>query len=95
MKNNYPPVTYPRLPCDIHLGGSTAQFLNWGKENLSKEEFIESIKSALISKARTKPLVMSRRLACLIGLTYDKLSADTYILDCVIAAFYKVEMELS
>lgn len=95
MSSNYPPITYPRLPCDIHLGGSTAQFLTWGKENLSKENFVESIKKALMYKAKTKPLLMSRRLACLIGLTYDKLKADPYLLDCIITAFYKVELELS
>ncbi len=85
------PLPWARLPCDIHLGGSTAQFLTYGKRQLTQNQFIDSIKKALIHKAKSKPFVLARRFGCLIGLIYDKLEGDEYILNSVITAFYQLE----
>ena len=85
------PLPWSRLPCDIHLGGSTAQFLTWGREQLSQDAYVRSIKKALIFKAKSNPTLLARRLACLLGLTYDKLHGDDYILNSIFAAFYQIE----
>jgi len=37
---------------------------------------------------------MARRLGALIGLTYDQLEGDQYILDCIIEAFNNVEKSI-
>lgn len=74
------------LTCDIQLGGSTTQFLEWQKRNVTKQEFIACIKNAITYRAKTLPYKQARRAACLIGVTYDQLGGDTYILDCICAA---------
>jgi len=83
------------LTSDINLGGSTLQFLTWGKRNLSKIEFIRSIELNLKFKAKTKPTRIARRLASLVGVTYDLLKGDDYTLDCIIEAFNRVEKEMN
>ena len=75
-----------RLTCDIKLGGCTSQFLEWHKRNTSKPEFINALISAITYKAKTLPHKQARRAACLIGLVYDQLDADEYLLDCIISA---------
>jgi len=77
-----------KLQCDIKLGGSTTQFLTYGKRQSSEKEFIRSINKALYYRAKTRPKKLATRLACLIGITYDQLDGDQYILDCIISAFY-------
>ena len=80
-----------RLHCDINLGGCTEQFLTYNKRTATKEQFIKNLEGAISYRAKTKPFKMARRLACLIGLTYDKLEGDHYILDCIITAFNNLE----
>lgn len=93
--NNLPLIHWSPLPCDIHLGSSTAQFLTYHERNSTETEFINALKKALSYKAKTKPTKMARRLGCLIGLTYDKLDGNNYILSCIITAFTQLEQELT
>ncbi len=90
-----PLITWSMLHCDIHLGNSTAQFLTYHKNNSTETVFVEALKKALAYKAKTKPTKMARRLGCLIGLTYDKLNGDSYILNCIITAFTQLEQEMT
>ncbi len=76
-----------KLHCDIKLGGCTKQFLTYGKRVDNKEDFILAINKALYYRAKTKPEKLARRFGCLIGITYNQLDGDEYILDCIIAAF--------
>lgn len=75
------------LTCDIKLGGSTYQYLDWGKRNLSRTEFITSLVKALGYKSKTVPKKLARRFGCLIGIIYSEFNGDDYLLDCVIEAF--------
>lgn len=80
------------LPCDIRGNKkSTSEFLAVNAKELSRQEFVRQLKEAICDKAKTRPLKMARRLGSLIGVTYDQLGGDTYILDCIIEAFQAAE----
>ena len=81
-----------RLTCDIRLGGSTSQFLTYNKRVNSREQFVENVISAIIYRAKTKPYKQARRSVCLIGLIYDQLDGDEYLLDVVIEAINKLSV---
>ncbi len=80
-----------KLHCDIVLGGSTKQYLTYHKRTSTKDQFVAGLEKALSYRAKTKPCKMARRLGSLIGLTYDQLEGDPYILDCIITAFNNLE----
>ena len=79
------------LVCDINLGGSTYQYLDWSKRNLSKAAFVGALTKALSYRAKTRPKKLAKRFGCLIGIIYSEFNGDAYLLDCVIEAFHKVE----
>lgn len=79
------------LTCDIKLGGSTSQYLDWSKRNLSRAEFIDSLVKALGYRSKTVPKKLARRFGCLIGIIYSEFNGDDYLLDCVIEAFNKLK----
>lgn len=76
-----------KLICDITLGGSTTQFLEWHKRNSNQDQFIYVLNKALYYRAKTKPVKLASRLGALIGLVYDQFEGDSYMLDCIITAF--------
>ena len=57
-----------RLRCDIELGGSTTQYLEWADRNISSSDFVDSLKKQLQYKAKTKPALMAKRSAVLVSL---------------------------
>ena len=83
------------LLCDIQLGGSTKQYLEWNKKNRTESEFIGAIEKSLLHKAKTKPALMATRSAALIGVTYDLLDGDSYILDCICSAIRNIGKKFS
>ncbi len=82
-----------RLPCEIQLGGSTKQYLEWDKRNLTKEQCVEHIKGSLQNKCRTNPARMAVKAASLIGVVYDLLDGDEWLLDCICAALSELRKE--
>ena len=85
-----------RLICDIQLGGSTKQFLTWNKSNLSRSEFVETLKGALCYRAKTKPTKIARRMTALTGVILTDLQGEQdYYLDVLIEAFTELEKELN
>ena len=84
-----------RLPCDISLGGSTSQWLDWSLRNLGREEFAQQVSNALLHRARTRPAKYGRRCASLIGLVYDQFNGNPRLLDIIIEGIHKAEAELS
>ena len=80
------------LSCDITLGSSTKQFLEYHERNSSKETFIEVLKQALRYRAKTKPYLMARRLACLVGISIEVMK-NPFITDVIIIAFNEAEKE--
>ena len=79
------------ITCDIRLGGSTTQYLDWSKRNLTKEQFVDSLTRALSYRSKTTPKKLAKRFGCLIGLIYSEFNGDEYLLDCVIAAFHRIK----
>lgn len=79
------------ISCDIKLGGSTAQFLQWHGRNSDDREFIDAVKAALTYRAKTKPVKMANRAACLTGLAATTCSDVPRILDCVCAAINELK----
>jgi hypothetical protein len=85
-----------RLICDINLGGSTSQFLDYNDRCSTKEAFAENVAKALMHNAKTKPTKIARRFGCLIALSMIQVSrdGDENMLNCVIAGFELVEQRL-
>lgn len=77
------------LRCDIDLGGSTEQFLDYGLRNYNEQQFIDSINRALYYRAKTKPKKLAQRFGCLLSIAHTKYDNNDYLLDCIIAAFHK------
>ena len=79
-----------KLHCDIRFGGSTSQYLTYHSKHLSKGDFIDSIKKQLQFKAKTKPALMAKRSASLMGLIYDQFEGNQYMLDCLCIAIQEL-----
>lgn len=61
------------INCDLNLGGSTKQLIEWNiRNNVSAEVFAKHIRAY----CKTIPEVMARRCACLIGIAATELDSD-------------------
>ena len=76
------------LQCDIKLGGSTKQYLDYQRRNETYEQAVKNITKALVYKCKTVPATYGTRTAALIGLVYDQFGGDEYLLDMVIDAIH-------
>lgn len=85
------------LTCDIRLGGSTKQYLEWCKRNLLEEDFVASLEASLLNRAKTRPAKLARRLGSLIGIIVTEYTGHErdYYLDVTISAFSNAEKTLN
>lgn len=79
------------LLCDIQQGGSTTQYLDWGKRNLSRDNYISRFKDSIQSRAKTKPAKQALRTACLMANIYDRFDGDQYMLECLSQAIRELQ----
>lgn len=82
-----------KLQCDIELGGSTAQYLDWADRNISSSDFVDSLKKQLQYKAKTKPALMAKRSAVLMGLMFTEFPGNDRMLNCLCTAINQLNEE--
>jgi len=77
-----------KLICDIQLGGSTRQWVDYNERSLSDESLVANFKKAISYRAKTKPFKVAKRVGCLFGIIQGMSEGikKERLLDCLIQA---------